>query len=98
MLDKTNREHLSKLYYEAGPARFINQIETLLRQLHEKAVLNVPDPVQSARLFAALFKGSDLLVIAPFDLARAESDKEIDSYCRAAVAVFLSAHRRTVEH
>ncbi|CAL4869424.1 hypothetical protein MMA231_03716 (plasmid) [Asticcacaulis sp. MM231] len=95
MVDKTNREPLSKLYYEAGQARFITQLEALLNQLHTKAVLHVPDPAQSARLFAALFKGSDLLAVAPFDTARAENDYEINSYCRAAVALFISAHRGT---
>jgi hypothetical protein len=66
-----------------------------LRQLHAKAVLNVPDPLQSARLFAALFKGSDLLIIARFDEARAEDDNEIESYCRSAVAMFIAAHGGT---
>jgi hypothetical protein len=63
-----------------------------LRQLHAKVLLNVPDPLRSARLFAALFKGSDLLMIARFDQARAEDDDEIESYCRAAVAMFIAAH------
>jgi hypothetical protein len=58
--------------------------------LHGKAVLNVPDPLGSARLFAALFKGSDLLMIARFDEARAED--EIESYCRSAVTLFIAAH------
>ncbi|WP_064682302.1 TetR/AcrR family transcriptional regulator [Rhizobium bangladeshense] len=92
MADKTNQKSLSKRHYEAGPAHIIAQIEALLRQLHAKAVLNVPDPLQSARLFAALFKGSDLLMIARFDEARAEDDKEIESYCRSAVAMFIAAH------
>jgi AcrR family transcriptional regulator len=92
MADKTNQKSLSKLQYEAGPAYVIAQIETLLRQLHAKAVLNVPDPLRSARLFAALFKGSDLLIIARFDEARAEDDTEIESYCRSAVAMFIAAH------
>ncbi|ANL68530.1 TetR family transcriptional regulator domain-containing protein (plasmid) [Rhizobium phaseoli] len=92
MADKTNQKSLSKLYYEAGPAHVIAQIEALLRQLHAKAVLNVPDPLQSARLFGALFKGSDLLIIARFDPARAEDDNEIESYCRSAVAMFIAAH------
>jgi hypothetical protein len=52
----------------------------------------VPDPLASARLFAALFKGSDLLMIARFDEARAEDDNEIESYCRSAVAMFTAAH------
>jgi hypothetical protein len=92
MADKTNRKSLSRRHFEAGPAHVIAQIEALLRRLHAKGVLNVPDPVQSARLFAALFKGSDLLAIARFDDARAKDDNEIDSYCRSAVALFLAAH------
>ena len=92
MADKTNQKSLSKLHYEAGPAHVIAQIEALLRQLHAKAVLNVPDPLRSARLFAALIKGSDLLIIARFDEARAEDDNEIESYCRSAVAMFIAAH------
>lgn len=92
MADKTNQKSLSKLHYEAGPAHVIAQIEALLRQLHAKTLLNVPDPLQSARLFAALFKGSDLLIIARFDEVRAEDDNEIESYCRSAVAMFIAAH------
>src|SRR3954452_22792226 len=92
MADKTNQKSFSKLHYEAGPAHVIAQIEALLRQLHAKAVLNVPDPLRSTRLFAALFKGSDLLIIARFDEARAEDDNEIESYCRSAVAMFIAAH------
>ena len=92
MADKTNQKSLSKRHYEAGPAHVIAQIESLLRQLHAKAVLNVPDPLRSARLFAALIKGSDLLIIARFDEARAEDDNEIESYCRSAVTMFIAAH------
>jgi len=95
MADKTNQKSLSKLHYEAGPAHVIAQIEALLRQLHAKALLNVPDPLQSARLFAALFKGSDLLIITRFDEARAKDDNEIESYCRSAVAMFIAAHGGT---
>lgn len=90
--DKTNQRSLSKLHYEAGPAYVIAQIEDLLRQLHASAALNVPDPRGSARLFAALLKGSDLLTIARFDEAMAEDDHEIESYCRSAVAMFIAAH------
>ena len=92
MADKTSQNALSKLHFEAGPAHVIGQIEALLRQLHAKALLNVPDPHRSARLFAALFKGSDLLMIARFDQGRAEDDNEIESYCRSAVAMFIAAH------
>jgi Transcriptional regulator len=92
MADKTNQKSLSKLHYEGGPAYVIAQIEALLRQLHARAVLDVPDPLGSARLFAALFKGSDLLIIARFDEPRAEDNREIESYCRSAVKMFIAAH------
>ena len=92
MADKTNQQSLSKLQYEAGPAHVIAQIEALLRQLHAKEVLHVPDPRRSARLFAALLKGSDLLIIARFNEAIAEDDNEIESYCRSAVAMFIAGH------
>lgn len=94
MAERTSQKSLSKLHYEAGSAHIIAQIEALLRRLHAKAVLNVPDPLRSARLFAALFKGSDLLIIARFDEARAEDDNEIRSYCRSAVTMFIAAHGR----
>ena len=92
LADKTNQKALSKLHYEAGPANVVAHIEAVLRQLHAKGMLNVPDTHLSARLFGALFKGSDLLLIARFDEARAEDDNEIESYCRAAVAMFIAAH------
>lgn len=93
LADTANQKSLGKLHYDAGPAHIIAQIENLLRQLHAKSVLNVPDPIASARLFAALFKGSDLLMIARFDEATAEDDNEIESYCRSAVAMFIAGHR-----
>lgn len=95
MADKTSQNALSKRHYEAGAAHVIADIETLFRQLHAKALLNVPDSLQAARLFAALFKGSDLLMIARFDQARAEDENEIESYCRSAVAMFIAAHGRS---
>lgn len=92
MADKTSQNSLSKLHYEAGPAHVIAEIEALLRRLHARSLLNVPDPLRSARLFSALFKGSDLLMIARFDEKRAEDDNEIESYCQSAVAMFIAAH------
>jgi len=91
--DTLTQTSLSRMHYEAGPAHIIAQIESLLRQLHAKSLLFVPDPLQSARLFAALFKGSDLLIVARFDVAKANNEKEIESYCRSAVAIFINAHK-----
>lgn len=99
MADKTNQASLTRLCYEAGPARFRNQIGALLRQVHAKKVLNVRDSAQAARLFAALFKGYDLLIIVPF--SQPASDDEIDSYCRSAVQKLRAlgpAHLRRALH
>ncbi|EPD0169851.1 TetR/AcrR family transcriptional regulator C-terminal domain-containing protein [Klebsiella variicola] len=95
MADKKNQASLSKLHYEAGPAHVIAQVEAFLHQLHAKSLLNVPDPHQSARLFSALFKGSDLLMIARFDEAQSRE--------RQRNRILLSVgrrhvHRRTRRH
>lgn len=90
--DKTNQARLTRLYFEAGPVRFLSQIEKLLRRLRDSNALSVPNPGQSARLFAALFKGADLLIVADFDAERATSEGEISAYCQAAVAMFIAAH------
>lgn len=92
MGDKTNQSSLSKLHYDAATARVITEIKAVLRHLHAQGRLNVPDPHQSARLFGALFKGSDLLLVARFDEARATDENEVASYCRSAVSLFLAAH------
>lgn len=96
--DKANQRSLGKLFYEAGFAQVLAHIETVLEQMHAKAVLTVPDPYQSARLFAALIKGADILMIARFDTARGEDDNEIESYCRSAVAMFVAAHGGNARH
>ncbi|MET0527336.1 MAG: TetR/AcrR family transcriptional regulator [Microvirga sp.] len=93
MADKANQRSLSKLFHEAGPTHVMGQLENLLRRMHSGAILNVPDPHQSARLFAALIKGSDLLATVRFDEATAGDNGEIESYCRSAVALFVAAHR-----
>lgn len=93
MADKTNQASLARLYYEAGPARIRSQLESLLGRLHARGLLIVPDPGASARLFGALIKGSDLLTIIRFDETKAGDDSAIDSYCRAAVALFIDAHQ-----
>jgi TetR/AcrR family transcriptional repressor of mexJK operon len=92
LADPANQKALGALHFEAGPAHVIAQVEALLGQLHAKGALNVPDPHQSARLFAALIKGADLLMIARFDTARANDATEIETYCRSAVAMFVAAH------
>nr|WP_217488203.1 TetR/AcrR family transcriptional regulator [Acinetobacter lactucae] len=90
--DRTNHKLLSKLHYEVVFAHVIRQIEALLRQLHTKAILNVPYPLQSAHLFVALFKGSNLSIIARFDEAKIEDDNMFKSYCRSAVNMFITSH------
>ena len=92
MADTTNQPSLSRLHYEAGPAHIITEIEAFLRRLSATGALSVPDPHRSARLFAALIKGSDLLIIARFDETKAGDDKEIEAYCRSVVAMFIAAH------
>lgn len=90
--DQTNPKSLKKLYYETVTNHVIVQIEALIDQLDKNAVLKIPNPFQSALLFAALFTGSNLLTISCFDETKAKDDNEIQSYCQSAVKMFIAAH------
>ena len=78
---------------------FVFQTKTVRSNCSPLLVAIAQPPTKSVRkhgdqsLFAALFKGADLLMIARFDQARAED--EIESYCRSAVAMFIAAHGRS---
>ncbi len=90
--DAANRNQLAQLYYEAGPKRIVAQIEELLRQLELEGHISIPDPELAARMFAALFKGSDILMRRQLDPETPVDPAAARAYCRYAVERFLTAH------
>ena len=87
-----DRENLSQLYYEAGPQRVKDVIAGYLEQLHSDKKLDVPDPVFSADLFAAMIKGSGICMRALLQIPPEATQKERTEYCQNAVTRFIAAH------
>jgi TetR/AcrR family transcriptional repressor of mexJK operon len=90
--DARVRSKLTTLFYEAGPQRIKRMAAANLEKLHAEKKLNVPNPKFSANLFAAMIKGSDICMRAHMQIPPKTTKKEMQTYCRDAVGMFISAH------
>ena len=86
------KKNLTKLFYEAGPARMRRLVAQYLEGLHREGVLHVPDPLQSTYLFLSLFKGSEYCLRIKMNIPPKPSKREMEDYCREAVRMFITAH------
>ena len=95
VIGEANRlPELARLYYEHAPLRTQGSLADAFTTLHERGVLDAPEPSLAAEHFAFLIVGRPIDQ-ALFDGAPAVlADVDIDSYARAGVRVFLAAYRR----
>jgi TetR/AcrR family transcriptional repressor of mexJK operon len=91
--DAKVRTKLTALFYEAGPERLKRMTAEHLEKLHAEKKLNVPNPKFSANLFAAMIKGSDICMRAHMQIPPKTTKKEMQTYCRDAVTMFVYAHK-----
>ncbi len=89
-----NGRHLAELYFTAGPLYFCGKTEALLQRLDAEGSLAIPDPVESAKLFVALFKGANIMTRAQYAPEAAQDDAGIRAYCLSAVRMFIKGHAR----
>lgn len=84
---------LARLYYEQAPARTMAAFSECFGRLHERRLLDVPEPSLAAEHFAFLIVGrcidQALFCGGPQVLASVD----VDSHVRAGVQVFLSGYR-----
>ena len=95
VIGEANRlPELARLYYEHAPLRTLGSLADAFTTLHERGVLDAPEPSLAAEHFAFLIVGRPIDQ-ALFDGAPAVlADVDIDSYARAGVRVFQAAYRR----
>jgi len=83
---------LSRMFYDAGPQRVLNEMEHLLRQADARGKLRVADPQSAADQFFCLIKGG-----AHFRLligcATALEGEAAERHVQEAVQMFLRAYR-----
>jgi TetR/AcrR family transcriptional regulator, mexJK operon transcriptional repressor len=83
---------LSKMFYDAGPQRLLNEMEHLLSQAHAAGKLCVPDAAGAADHFFCLIKGG-----AHFRLligcSEAQQGEAAEQHVQETVAMFMRAYR-----
>jgi TetR/AcrR family transcriptional regulator, mexJK operon transcriptional repressor len=94
VIGEANRlPELARLYYEHAPLRTLGLLADAITALHDRGLLNAPEPSLAAEHFAFLIVGRPIDQ-ALFDGAPAVLDRvDVDSYARAGVDVFLAAYR-----
>lgn len=92
-LEDKYRTDLTTLFYEAGPVQLKNNLAKHLGNLHLGNKLCVPEPELSANLFAAMIKGSDIVLRASLGIVPSATQVQIESYCQAVVQAFMEAHK-----
>lgn len=50
-------QEIARVYYEAGPLRGKARLATLLGSLHQRGLLNVPDPITAMDQFVGMLRG-----------------------------------------
>jgi len=94
VIGEANRlPELARLYYEHAPLRTLGLLAEAITALHDRGLLNAPEPSLAAEHFAFLIVGRPIDQ-ALFDGAPAVLDRvDVDPYARAGVDVFLAAYR-----
>lgn len=83
---------LSLMFYQAGPQRVLEEMETLLRKASQRGLLRIDDPPQAADQFFCLVKGGAhfRLLIGCGEPLQGEA---AERHVRDAVGLFLRAYR-----
>jgi TetR/AcrR family transcriptional regulator, mexJK operon transcriptional repressor len=94
VIGEANRlPELARLYYEHAPLRMLTTLADVFTRLHDRGLLDAPEPSLAAEHFAFLIVGRPIDQ-ALFDGAPSVlANIDVDAYARAGVAVFLAAYR-----
>lgn len=92
MAEAKRRGGLVQQFYAAGPLRVKRLIAEHLGELHKKGALHVPDAMLATNLLTSTVKGSDICLRNAMNIPPAPTKKEMQHYCREAVAMFMRAH------
>lgn len=94
VIGEANRlPELARLYYDHAPLRTLTALSEAFAKLHDRGLLDIPEPRLAAEHFAFLIVGRPIDQ-ALFDGATAVlADLDVDAHAKAGVNVFLAAYR-----
>lgn len=88
----TQNPALSRMLFDAGPQRLLQDLEQLLAQANAKGLLEVAEPARAAEHFCALLKGGGhLRILVGCD--QAQDAAEARRHVEDVVALFIRAYR-----
>lgn len=85
---------LGRIFYEAGPDRCAAALGQYLAGLHERGVLDVPEPRWAAEQFLGAVLGHVHIRMLLMVAGEAPGPEERGRYVATAVSTFLDGHRR----
>lgn len=83
---------LGRLFWELGPGSGIRQFSEVIAVLHERGLLDAPDPTQAASDLNWLIMSEALNRAMILGVEEPPADAEIDRWADAAVTTFLAAY------
>jgi TetR/AcrR family transcriptional repressor of mexJK operon len=84
---------LAQLYYDQAPARMLAGFADCFNRLHNRALLNLPEPSIAAEHFAFLIVGRAIDQALFYGGPQVLTGFDVDDYVRAGVQVFLAAYQ-----
>ncbi len=87
----TQNPGLSRMFYDAGPQRLLQDLEQLLGQAHARGLLGVPEPMRGAEHFCSMLKGgTHFRLLIGYD--NAPDTVEAERHVEDVVTLFLRAY------
>ena len=83
---------VAQLFFEVGPHNFIRHLAAYLDAQHQRDRLRVRDSWMAAAQFFSMLRG-ELHMRAILEIGPPPTKKQIDTYVRACVVMFIDAHR-----
>jgi TetR/AcrR family transcriptional repressor of mexJK operon len=84
---------LAALYYERAPSRMLSAFADSFARLHQRGLLEAPEPNVAAEHFAFLLVGRCIDQALFCGGPRVESGVDVDRHVQAGVRVFLAGYR-----
>jgi TetR/AcrR family transcriptional repressor of mexJK operon len=83
---------LARLYYDRAPTRTMTALADAFHKLHDRGILNAPDPAAAAQHFAYLIVGRPIDQALLLGARAVRERMDIDAEATAGVDVFLAAY------
>jgi len=83
--------HVSRLFYEAGPERMINELDKVMSEFVKRRLLDIDNTRHAAVQFLCAIKG-EICIQLEFNVETTNSPDQINQYIENTVAMFIRGY------